>query len=89
LGDIMLEVVFVQGLRNLQSADQYEFRDVLTAVGDLSELALEEADVPYILRRGGDGCSSWPPSERRLSEERFGYLLKVVEGAGQQRVELI
>jgi len=46
LGDIMLEEVFVQGLRNLQSADQHEFRDVLIAVRDLSELALEEDDVP-------------------------------------------
>jgi len=41
----VLEEVLVQGLRNLQPADECECRDVLITVGDFVELASEETDV--------------------------------------------
>ena len=43
--NIVLEEVLVKGVRNLQPVDECECRDILTAVGDFGELALEEADV--------------------------------------------
>jgi len=39
--------VFVQGVGDLQLADECECRDVLTTVGDLGELALKEAGVRF------------------------------------------
>jgi len=45
VGNIVHEKVFVQGVRNLQSVDERECKDVLTAVEDVGELVLEEADV--------------------------------------------
>ena len=45
LSDIALEEMLVQGVRNMQSADERECRDVLTAVRDFGKLALKEADV--------------------------------------------
>ena len=43
----MLQKMFVQELRDLQLAEECECRDVLTAVGDLGQLALEVADVRF------------------------------------------
>ena len=43
----MLQEMFVHWVRDLQLADECECRDVLTAVGDLSQLALEVADVGF------------------------------------------
>ena len=36
----MLQEMFVQGVRDLQPVDEYEYRDVLTVVGDLGQFAL-------------------------------------------------
>jgi len=44
-GDIVLQEMFVQGVRNMQLADECECRDVLTAVGNLDQLALDVPDV--------------------------------------------
>ena len=41
----MLDEVLVQGVRNLQPVDERESRDIVIAVRDLDELALEEEDV--------------------------------------------
>ena len=41
----MLEEVLIQGVKNLQPADERECRDIFTAVGNLGELILEVADV--------------------------------------------
>jgi len=41
----MLEKVHVHGVRNLQPVDERECRDVLSAVGDFSKLALEEVNI--------------------------------------------
>ena len=41
----MLEEILVQGVRNLQPADERESIDIFTAIRDLGELALEQADV--------------------------------------------
>jgi len=43
----MLEEVLIQGMRNLQSADERECRDLLTAIEDFDELDLEEANVRF------------------------------------------
>ena len=43
----MPQKMFVQGMTNLQLADECECRDVLTTVGDLDQLALEVADVRF------------------------------------------
>ena len=39
--------MLAQRVRDLQPADECECRDVLTAVGDLSQLALEVTDVGF------------------------------------------
>jgi len=39
--------MFVQGVRDLQPADECECMDILTAVGYLDQLALEVADVRF------------------------------------------
>jgi len=44
LGDVLQELL-VQGVSNLQPADECECGDLLTRVGDFSQLALEEIDV--------------------------------------------
>ena len=73
-------------MRNLQPADECECRDILTIVGNFDQLALE---VTYV---GLEAVAlSHFDSEEVvvilfgllargvLSEERFGYLLEVVE----------
>ena len=39
--------MFIQGVRELQPADECECKDVLTAVEDLSQLALEVVNVEF------------------------------------------
>jgi len=41
----LFKEVLVQGVKNLQPADERECRDVLTAVRDFGELALKKADA--------------------------------------------
>jgi len=43
----VLQEMFAQGMRDLQSADEYKCRDILTAVGDLDQLALKVAYVGF------------------------------------------
>jgi len=84
--------MFVQGVRDLQSADECECRDVLT--GDLGELALEVADARFeavalphlngekvvvVLLSFSARCV--------LREERFGHLLEVMERMWRKEVE--
>ena len=82
----MIEEVLVQGVRNLQPAGERECRDVLTAVGDLDQLALEVTDVGFevVALPHLDGEKMVvvlldPLMRGVLSEERFDYLLEVVE----------
>ena len=86
LGDVMLQEVLVQRVRDLQPADKCECCYLLTTVGDLGELALEEIDV-------GFEAISWPQLDREklvttplgflasgvLCEEGLGDLQEVVE----------
>jgi len=78
--------MFVHGVRDLQPVNECECRDILTAVGDLSQLVLQVADV-------GFEAISLPHHDIEkvvivpltllarcvLGEERFGYLLEVAK----------
>ena len=86
LNDIVLQKMFVQGVRDLQLTDERECRDVHTIVGDLDQLTLEESDV-------GFGAITLPhldgeevmvillglPVRCVLGEECFGYFFEVAE----------
>ena len=77
--------MFVQGVRDLQPADERECGDVLTAVGDLSQLTLEIDNVrfevvalPHLDKKKVVVVSHILPMRYILGEERFGHLLEVV-----------
>jgi len=70
----------------LQPADEYECRDVLTAVGDLVQLALEVVDVGFEVvtmpHFDSEKVVVVPLSLLArciLAEECFGHLLKVAK----------
>ena len=81
--------MFVQKVSDLQPADKRERRYLLTSIGDLDELALEEIDVEF-------GAISWPLFDREevvatplgfltssiLYEECLSDLCEVVKRAG-------
>jgi len=75
-------------VRNLQPANERECRDVLTAVKDFDEFALEETDVrikvvtlPHLNGKEVMVVLLDPLARDVLSEEHFGDLLEVVERA--------
>jgi len=43
----VIQEMFVQWVRDLQTDDECECKDVLTAVGDLGQLTLKVADVQF------------------------------------------
>ena len=45
--DIVFQKMFVHEVKDLQPADEREYRDVLTVVRDLGQLALKVADVRF------------------------------------------
>ena len=47
LGNVVLQEVFIQGLSNLQAADECENNDLFTAIRDFSKLTLKEVDVGF------------------------------------------
>jgi len=47
--DVMLQQVFVLGVRDLQPTDECEYRDIILAIGNLGKLALEVVDVGWRL----------------------------------------
>ena len=85
----MLEEVLVQGVRTLQPADEHKYRDVLTAVGDFGELALEEdvkfevVALPHLNEEEVTAVLLGLPAGGILSEECFSDLLEAVERAGR------
>jgi len=92
----MLQQVLIQWVRDLQSAGECECKDILTAVGNLGKLALEVADVgfeaitlPHLNEEKVMVVLLGLSLRGVLSEKYFGYLLEVVEGTSQQRVEPI
>ena len=92
----MLQKVFVQGVRDLQPADERECGDVLIAVEDLGQLALKVANIRFedVALPHVDGEKVVVvllslPARCVLGKKRFGHLLKVVERMRRQKVELI
>ena len=88
--------MLVQGVRNLQSVNECECRDILTTVENFGQLALEETDVgletvtlPHFVTEKVVVLLLGLLARDVLSEEHFGYLLKVVERMRRQRVEPI
>ena len=83
-------------MRDLQSVDERECRDVLTAFGDLCQLALKVVDVKFEIitmpHFDGEKMMVVPlnlPTRCISGEEHFRHLLEVVERMWRQRVELI
>ena len=83
-------------MRNLQPADEFESRNIFITVRDLDELTLKEADVrlevvtlPYFEREEVMVVLLGLLARCILGEERFSYLLEVVERVWRQRVEQI
>ena len=84
--DVVLQEVFIQGMRHLQPVDERECRYVFTTVGDLGELALEEVDVrlevvalSHLNIKKVVAILLGFSARGILSEKYFGYLLEVVE----------
>ena len=84
--DIMLQQIFVQGVRNLQPADERECRYIFTAVGNFGEPVLKIADVrleainlPHFDREEVVVILLGLPAGGILREKRLSYLLKIVE----------
>ena len=82
----MLQKILLQEARDLQSADEREYGDVLIAIGDLGQLALEVADVRFeviaLPHLDGEKMVVVPFSLSArcvLSGECFRHVLKVVE----------
>ena len=82
----MLHKLFVQGVRDLMPADEREYKDVLTAVRDLGQLALKIADVGFeaiiLPHLEGENMMVVPlslPARCILGEECFRHHLEVVE----------
>ena len=85
LGNIVLKEM----LRNLHPVDEHECIDVLIAVEDLGELALEEIDIWFetitLSHLHGKKVMAVLldlPARGILSEERFNYLFELVKKAG-------
>ena len=96
LSDIMLQKVFVQGVRDLQPADEHDCGDVLITVEDLGQLALKVANIRFkdVALPHVDGEKVVVvllslPARCVLGKKHFGHLLKVVERMRRQKVELI
>ena len=78
--------MFVQGVRDLQLADECKCRDILTPVGNLVQLALkiynvgfEAVTMPHLY---GEKVMVVPltlPVRCVLGEEHFGQLLEATE----------
>lgn len=90
----MLQWMLVQGVRNMQPADEYECRDILTAIRNFGRLALEVTDVRVetVLLPHFDGeevvvLLGFPV--RGALGEHIGYLLEVVESMLRQGVKSI
>jgi len=88
--------MFIQWVRDLQPADECDCKDVLTAVGDLGQLALEVANVRFkvvtLPHLDGEKVVVVPlslPARCELGEEIFGHLFEVVERTWRQEVEPI
>jgi len=77
--------MFIQKVRDLQPVDERKCKDVLIAVGDFGQLALEVANVRFeaVALPHLDGEVVVIPLNLSarciLGEERFGHLLEVVE----------
>ena len=88
--------MFVQGVTDLQLADECECRDVLTTVVDLGQLALKVTDARFevvaLPHLDGEKMVVVPLSLLArcvLVEEFFEYVLKVVDRMWRQGVEPI
>ena len=82
----MLRKMLAQRVRDLQPADECECGDVITAVGNLGQLALKVANVKFevvaLPHFNSEKMVVIPLSLSArcvLSEQHFGNLLKVVE----------
>jgi len=92
----VLQDMFVQGVRNLQPADECECRDVLTAIGDLGLFALKVANVgfdvvalPHLNSENVVVVLFSLLARCVLGEERLGHLVEVAVRMWRQRVEPI
>ena len=82
----MFQEMFIQCVRDLQPADECDCKDVLTTVEDLSQLALEVANVRFkvvtLPHLDGENVVVVPlslPARCILGEKRFGPLIEVAE----------
>jgi len=80
----------------MQAANECEREDILTAIGDFRQLALEVANAGFeavaMSYLDGEKVVVVPldlPTRDILSEKRFDYLLEVVERMWWQGVEQI
>ena len=78
--------MFVQGVRDLQPADEYEYRDILTAVRELCELDFEIANIGFeavaLPHLDGEKMVVVPLSFLTgcvLGEKHFGHLFEVAK----------
>ena len=86
LSDIVFQKKFVQGVRGLQPTNEHECGDVHITVGNYGQLALEVANVRFeavaLSHLDGEKVVVIPlslPVRCILYEERFRYLLEVIE----------
>jgi len=94
--DIVLQVVLIQGVRDLHPANKRECKDVLIIVGDLDQLAVEVADVRFeaaaLPHFDSEKMVIVPLSLQarcELGEERLGHLLEIVKILRRQGIEPI
>ena len=78
--------MLVHGVRNLQSADECECRNILTAVGNFDQLALEVTNIgleaialPHFDGKNVVVVLLDLSARGVLGEEHIDYLLEVVE----------
>ena len=88
--------MIVQGLRDLQPADERECRDVLIAIGDHGQLALKVANVrfkvvtlSYLDSEKVAVVSLSLPAKCVLGKEHFRHLIESVERMQRSRIEPI
>jgi len=83
---VQLQKMFIEGVRDLQPADECEGGYVLTTVRDLGQLALEVTHVrfevaalPHLDSKKVVVVLLSLPTRCVLGKERFAYLLKIIE----------